>query len=290
MDTNNTTKLTTQLGEVKILMLKGEKGDTGEAGVSGDYSGLTNKPSINNVTLDGNKTSDDLNLASQTEVSQMRTYVDTEVSNMESYVEGKMATVYAFQGRLTSESFLSTLKDIGIYYYTSNNYPSDVPSGYDKASIVEVIGTPNGGLIQRITRFGYAGTSTWRVYTGEEWTVWSEIATKYRGSQQISGSFMATAYTAANGRDLYVLIPLNRPTATNVSMPYCTRAVISLRTVDGTFAGGSVSYDASSYIAGYNLMQNGMYLLLRGTGANFWGVANQTPLTGVVEIEVEFMS
>lgn len=52
MDINNST----DFGTVKILLLKGEKGDPGDAGDAGDYSGLTNKPSINGVTLDGNKT------------------------------------------------------------------------------------------------------------------------------------------------------------------------------------------------------------------------------------------
>ena len=60
MDFNSTTVF----GEVKVLMLKGEKGDTGEDGTSGNYSQLTNKPSINGVTLTGNMTSDALGVAS----------------------------------------------------------------------------------------------------------------------------------------------------------------------------------------------------------------------------------
>ena len=59
------------LGKIKIVMLKGEKGDQGEAGSSGNYAGLTNKPSINNVALSGNKNSDDLGLASQTALESL---------------------------------------------------------------------------------------------------------------------------------------------------------------------------------------------------------------------------
>lgn len=66
MDINNAT----DFGTVKILMLKGEKGDQGESGDAGDYSGLTNKPSINSVTLNGNKTPSDLGLATETAVQQ----------------------------------------------------------------------------------------------------------------------------------------------------------------------------------------------------------------------------
>lgn len=47
---------------VKILMAKGEKGDQGEKGDPGttDYTEMTNKPQINDVTLQGNKSFEDL--------------------------------------------------------------------------------------------------------------------------------------------------------------------------------------------------------------------------------------
>ena len=48
------------VGNVKIKMLKGEEGLPGS---SGDYSELSNKPSVNGVTLNGNKTASDLGLA-----------------------------------------------------------------------------------------------------------------------------------------------------------------------------------------------------------------------------------
>lgn len=57
------------LGTLKVLLLKGEKGDKGDAGTSGDYAGLTNKPSINNVTLDGNVSGSDLGLPTTAEVA-----------------------------------------------------------------------------------------------------------------------------------------------------------------------------------------------------------------------------
>ena len=66
-DFNNTT----DFKKVKIIVLKGEKGDQGDAGVSGDYAGLSNKPSINGVQLNGNKTSNDLGIASQASVDAL---------------------------------------------------------------------------------------------------------------------------------------------------------------------------------------------------------------------------
>jgi hypothetical protein len=51
----------------KVMLIKGAKGDRGEKGEDGDYianqyTSLGSKPQINGVTLDGNKTSDNLNI------------------------------------------------------------------------------------------------------------------------------------------------------------------------------------------------------------------------------------
>lgn len=57
--------------------LKGEKGDTGAAGTT-TYTALTDKPSINNVALEGNKTSTDLGLqpaGSYVTVSELDDYL-----------------------------------------------------------------------------------------------------------------------------------------------------------------------------------------------------------------------
>lgn len=78
MDFNNNSFL----GTLRILLLKGDKGDKGEAGVSGDYSSLTNKPKINNVTVDGNITGSDLGLASQVALEAVDNKIDTLQSDM----------------------------------------------------------------------------------------------------------------------------------------------------------------------------------------------------------------
>lgn len=69
---------------VKVLMLKGEKGD---AGTSGDYAGLTNKPQINGITLSGNKTPSDLGLMTQTQADDL----EQEMSDLSDYVDGQLA-------------------------------------------------------------------------------------------------------------------------------------------------------------------------------------------------------
>lgn len=54
---------------VRILMLKGDKGDKGDPGESAtNYAGLINKPQINDVTLQGNKTFEDLGAESLTNI------------------------------------------------------------------------------------------------------------------------------------------------------------------------------------------------------------------------------
>lgn len=63
-------------GKVRIIMLKGEKGEQGEAGVSGDYAGLTNKPSINNHELNGNSSSADLGMVSQGDLDALESAIN----------------------------------------------------------------------------------------------------------------------------------------------------------------------------------------------------------------------
>lgn len=52
-------KAASDFGTVKIVMLKGEKG---EPGSGGDYETLDNKPSIESITLTGDHTFESLNM------------------------------------------------------------------------------------------------------------------------------------------------------------------------------------------------------------------------------------
>ena len=54
-----------EFGKVKLVMLKGDKGDSGDVG---DYAGLSNKPKINNVEINGNKSASDFGLVGQTQL------------------------------------------------------------------------------------------------------------------------------------------------------------------------------------------------------------------------------
>lgn len=59
---------------IRILMLKGEKGEIGDAG---DYSTLQNKPKINNVTLSGSKSASDLGLVDSEEIDSINADIGT---------------------------------------------------------------------------------------------------------------------------------------------------------------------------------------------------------------------
>ena len=79
----------TDLGKVMVLMLKGEKGEKGEDGSSGDYSTLTNKPTINGVPVNGAITSDDLGLASQTALQQVADDTEASIQQFEDDIESQ---------------------------------------------------------------------------------------------------------------------------------------------------------------------------------------------------------
>lgn len=67
----------------------------GGGGGTTDYSQLTNKPSINNVTLSGNKSSEDLGLASKTYVDNLvSASLKREVVNVLPVSDIKTNTIY----------------------------------------------------------------------------------------------------------------------------------------------------------------------------------------------------
>ena len=82
------------IGKVKVVMLKGEKGDTG---ATGDYSGILNKPQINSVTLDGNKSASDLGLAT---AADQQNLIDT-VSSLNDTVSDINDDITEINGNIT---------------------------------------------------------------------------------------------------------------------------------------------------------------------------------------------
>lgn len=102
-DTYNFENATT-FKKVKILPLKGEKGD---AGISGDYSGLTNKPSINGVTVNGNMTTSQIGVASQASIDAL---ADNTYTKQETYTKTEV-----------EQKIIDTVYPVGSIYMSVNN-------------------------------------------------------------------------------------------------------------------------------------------------------------------------
>lgn len=82
-----------------------------------------------------------------------------------------------FVRMLTNADDLNKLTGAGIYYFLTGNVPANAP--YTNSSFVEVFGTNTGSrCIQRLTRFGVAGSCAFRPLMGDNyaWGDWKEIA------------------------------------------------------------------------------------------------------------------
>lgn len=107
---------------VRVLMLKGEKGDAGSAG---DYSTLSNKPQINGVTLDGNKSGTDLGLVPQTVTDAL----DNRVSSLETNSVPNSRTV---NGKALSSDVVVEASDVPYSHSQSGLSASNVQGAVDE--------------------------------------------------------------------------------------------------------------------------------------------------------------
>ena len=128
-----------QLVEPKVIvrLLKGEKGDAGDAG---DYSTLANKPSINNITLNGNQTGTDLGLVPK----QVTDALDNRISSLESNSVPKTRTV---NNKALSSDVEIKAEDVPYTNTTSGLTATDV-----QAAIDEMDGTVDGILSDMVTK------------------------------------------------------------------------------------------------------------------------------------------
>ncbi len=96
----------------KGSLVKNPKSSGGGGGGSTDYTDLSNKPSINSVTLSGNKTSADLSLVSAPTVLTNQTSTSMALAGN---------TIYKWTSALTSLSFASAeVSDLEtVLYFTT---------------------------------------------------------------------------------------------------------------------------------------------------------------------------
>ena len=132
--------------------LKGEKGDTGAAGTT-TYTALTDKPSINNVALEGNKTAADLGLqpaGSYATVSELDEYLTTDdaIANYATKTElaGKADTtaIPTQTSQLTNNSgfITNTVDNLTNYTTTEGLAPVALTGSYNNLSDKPTIPDP----------------------------------------------------------------------------------------------------------------------------------------------------
>lgn len=116
--------------------LLSEKSDTSH---SHSYTELSEKPSVNGITLTG----------------------DTDVNGL------------LYRGLLTSEDDCNDIRDDGVYVYSTSSVPANAP--FPNASVITVFGNPENTTqkIQTAYRYGVSGYSAFRpLYAGNflDWT------------------------------------------------------------------------------------------------------------------------
>ena len=127
--------------KVKIVMLKGEKGD---AGTSGDYAELDNKPQINGVTVTGNVSADDLGLASATELDEAIAGIEGGAVYLRLLDANEFEYTEAIIGQKTNEVITERIKDNTVS-------PTML---YSSKKISDLMSTKPRFLIDRVTRHG----------------------------------------------------------------------------------------------------------------------------------------
>jgi len=136
------------------------KGEDGQSGGSNDYTELSNKPKINNVELNGNKTTSDLGI----NIPDVSNFITKDVNDLTNYykktetytkteVDNKVSSVYRYRGTVATYSDLpSTDLVIGDVY---NIEQADSQHGIEAGDNVAWTGTAWDKLSGNVDLSGY---------------------------------------------------------------------------------------------------------------------------------------
>lgn len=136
--------------KVRIVMLKGAKGDPGE---SGDYAELTNKPQINGVTLNGNKLPSDLGLMTQTQAQQQQQAINSFEDEVNYHISGFRTELDAQEAAINDaiEGFENDMEILGARTQTitvsNSDFFLDSPVGCSLESSTSQTIQRNGNVI-----------------------------------------------------------------------------------------------------------------------------------------------
>ena len=127
--------------ELKDKILK-----AGDSSFTGDYDDLTDKPSIDGVTLDSSSTAEGLGLAKSEQVTQD---IATAKEEMEEYVDGKLSSTYKPSGSvedleglpsLTKEN-LGNVYNVKASFVTTDNFVEGSGKDYPAGTNVVIVET-----------------------------------------------------------------------------------------------------------------------------------------------------
>lgn len=116
------------------------------------------------------------------------------------------ATTPNFKRLLTSADNMNDIKEDGVFYCQTISCPANYP--YGNAGIIEVTttGSKTTRIIQRVTRYGLAGTTTFRTLNESgKWNEWTEVVTTSKledSVETIKAETMLTAEIRTSGTDL----------------------------------------------------------------------------------------
>ena len=91
-------------------------------------------------------------------------------------------------------------------------------------------------------------------------------------------------FIANGGKDAYIEVPFGLWVEITEKIATVSELVASVRTVNGTYLGGAINTDLTSYVLEKQIRSQGrgIEILLRNTAG--WGITNNTPLAGLVMI------
>lgn len=163
----------------------------GGGGGTSDYTDLTNKPSINNVTLNGNKSLNDLgiqpagNYALESDIPDVSNFITKDVNNL---------TYYTLSSELSSVATSGSYNDL-------TNKPT-IPSEVTETTVSNWGFTKNTGTITGITMNGVSKGTSGVVDLGTVITSHQDISGK------LDTSKVKSAYSTTSG-DVYDVTYIN---------------------------------------------------------------------------------
>lgn len=242
-------------------------------------------------TLDTELTEDmsDLQTAVANQLNTAVTTLNNEIDGLDGRLttaEGNITSItnngFIYRRQLTSADDLNNITTPGAYYFVTGNVPAN--SYYENASVIEVFyfGLNNGRLLQRITRYGVAGKSAFRVKTENTWLNWYEYATTDI-TTSLNTRLTATTTTAnnANTKANNVEAGLNNLTQNVSSLDELVRRIIypvtQKTTTFSNLAGRATVYQSEATLLGVELdgSRGEVSYIMSGNGAYLYDRNNE---------------